>query len=197
MPTKTDAEPKGSTKNRAEPSTVLVRSRSVLWYRSDDMPLGEEALAHLDALYRVARRLTGGDERARDLVQDTFIRALAAQDQFERGTNLRAWLFRILRNAHVDDRRRARVAPFVDGEAPRPATPSDVEQVKSAVADDVERALASLGPDARTIILLDLEGFTETELARVLDCPVGTIKSRLSRARAALRERLADYRSDR
>src|SRR5207302_6039178 len=111
-----EAKGGGSTKKHVEPSPVVVRSRGVLWYRSSDMSFGDEALPHFDALYRVARRLTGNDERARDLVQDTFTRALAAQSQFERGTNLRAWLFRILRNAFVDDRRRARVAPFVDGD---------------------------------------------------------------------------------
>ncbi len=169
--------------------------------------LPHTAIDHLDGLYRVARNLTGRDDDAEDLVQETYARATAGWSRFAEGTNLRAWLFRILRNAFIDSYRRSRNSPFqagFDEEFQTPATSSDqdpirgdaeLERLRRVVTADIEGALASLGVDARTIILLDLEGFSETELAETLGCAVGTVKSRLARARATLRERLRDYGS--
>jgi RNA polymerase sigma-70 factor (ECF subfamily) len=163
------------------------------------------ALQFVDALFRFARHLTGRDEDADDLVQETYARALGATSQFVPGTNLRAWLFRILRNAYVDSYRRQRNSPIQanakHGDPPEPEISSsaplrgdaELERLRTVVADDIQTALASLSEDARSVILLDLEGLTETELATALGCPPGTIKSRLSRARAALRARLRDY----
>jgi RNA polymerase sigma-70 factor (ECF subfamily) len=166
-------------------------------------PIGEEALRHLDALHHFARYLSGRDQEAEELVQETYARALGASAQFAPGTNLRAWLFRILRNAFLDSRRRAKASPIIDGEPDDRAPDADplrgdaeLELLRSAVADDIEAALLALTPDARAIVLLDHEGLTETELAEVLGCAVGTVKSRLSRARADLRERLRDYAKD-
>jgi RNA polymerase sigma-70 factor (ECF subfamily) len=168
-----------------------------------EVPLARAVLEHTDALYRVARRLTGSDDDAADLVQDTFTRALAARSQFIPGSNLRAWLFRILRNAHVDLYRRARRSPIRasiedDGDvASEPLDPlrgdEELERLRRIVAEDIEAALLTLTVDARTVVLLDLEGLTETELSEVVGCSVGTVKSRLSRARAALRTKLRDY----
>lgn len=168
-------------------------------------PLPRAAFEHLDALFRLARRLTGDDDEAEDLVQETFARAMDKRAQFVPGTNLRAWLFRILRNLYIDGWRRAKASPvrerlgdedpaaegMVSGEPLR--GDEELERLRSVVADDIEAALRELSVDARTIVLLDLEGFTQEELAEVLACNVGTVKSRLSRARAKLRELLREY----
>jgi RNA polymerase sigma-70 factor (ECF subfamily) len=170
--------------------------------------LPRAALEHVDALFRLARHLTGRDEDAEDLVQETFARALGAGSQFKPGSNLRAWLFRILRNAHIDVYRRAHSSPirlslqdddFLNSSDARASATeplrgdAELDRLRGVVAEDIEAALASLSVDARTVVLLDLEGLTEAELAQVVGCTVGTVKSRLSRARAALRERLRDY----
>jgi RNA polymerase sigma-70 factor (ECF subfamily) len=171
--------------------------KSVLNGRS----LAEAALEHVDALYRLARRLADSPEMAEDLLQDTYARALGAAESFEAGTNLRAWLFRILRNAHIDSSRRRRNSPIAPGfdeescaETPDPLRgDEELDLLKKVVSGDIERALKTLSSDARTVILLDLEGFTESEMSEVLGCALGTIKSRLARARAALRKQLCDY----
>jgi RNA polymerase sigma-70 factor, ECF subfamily len=174
--------------------------------REESSPLlPRAALEHLDALHRLARHLTGDDEDAEDLVQDTYARALGARSQFISGTNVRAWLFRILRNLYIDDYRRARRNPVQASaddddlaDDPGPAREvlrgdEELERLRGVVAEDIEAALQSLSVDRRTVVLLDVEGFTEGEIAEVLGCSVGTIKSRLSRARATLRQRLRDY----
>ena len=167
--------------------------------------LPPSAFEHLDSLYRVARQLTGRDDDAEDLVQETYARAIAGAAQFRAESNPRPWLFRILRNAYIDSYRRGKKSPVRGGlddetEADSVAIgrdplrgDEDLERIRRAVAADIEAALASLGDEARAIILLDLEGFTELELAETLGCALGTVKSRLSRARANLRERLRDY----
>jgi RNA polymerase sigma-70 factor (ECF subfamily) len=170
--------------------------------RRDRAALGDASLAHLDALYNHARHLTGSDADADELVQETYARALARADSFV-GGNLKAWLFKILRNTFVDGYRRrqhaahtpAADAGLSDGAAEEPTLLDDAElgRLRRVVGSEIEAALASVAPEARAIILLEVEGFTEPEIAEVLDCPVGTVKSRLSRARALLREKLKDY----
>lgn len=164
--------------------------------------MGRQALAHADALYRFARRLTGDEADAEDLVQETFTRALGAAERFEPGTDLRAWLFRILRNLSLDARRRERRHPTV-AEAPLEALEAregapllgdpELDRLRGVVARDLERALASLPEAWRALVLLRLEGLGDQELAEVMACPVGTVKSRLARARAELRQRLRPY----
>jgi RNA polymerase sigma-70 factor (ECF subfamily) len=167
--------------------------------------LGPDALAYADTLYNLARYLTGGSADAEDLVQETYARAFAGAGQFTPGTNLKAWLFRILRNTYLSIYRRRRHNPVVGGldtVDPRgQETPAEewlrddleLDRLRKIVAEEIEEALLTLTEDARTVILLDLEGLSEVEVAEVMGCAVGTVKSRLSRARAALRRRLQDY----
>lgn len=167
--------------------------------------LGREALAYADTLFNLARYLTGNQADAEDLVQDTYARALQATAQFTPGTNLKAWLFRILRNTFISRYRRQRhdptiggldtVDPTAQGPAPEQWLRDDLElhRLRKVVAAEIERALMTLSEEARTVILLDLEGLTEGEVAQVLGCAVGTVKSRLARARATLRLLLKDY----
>jgi len=162
--------------------------------------VANEALAYVDALHNLARHLTGSQADAEDLVQETYARALKAEHQFTPGTNLKAWLFRILRNTFISLYRRRRHDPTIGGldtvdAYSQSATDEawlrdDLElgRLRKVVAEEIEAALMTLSEDARTVILLDLEGFTEVEVGEVLGCPVGTVKSRLSRALGRLRE---------
>jgi RNA polymerase sigma-70 factor (ECF subfamily) len=164
-----------------------------------------EALRHADALHHFAWYLCRDAVAAEDLVQETFARCFSAQSKFARGTNLKAWLCRILRNAFIDGRRRSRNNPVqrvLDAEDASDEDLSqdamlrgdiEIDRLRRIVAEDIEAALKQLSPDARMVVLMDLEGFTEAEMANVLGCAAGTVKSRLSRARRVLRECLKDY----
>jgi RNA polymerase sigma-70 factor (ECF subfamily) len=164
------------------------------------------ALAHLDSLYNFARWLTGSPTEAQDLVQETYLRALQAHRQFQPETNLRAWLFRIMRNRFIDEYwRRDREPLSADmlekeeaSEAPGGGDPLPgglgLEQHRALVRGDLNRALQALPEVYRTALLLaDVEGWTWEEAARVLDVPIGTVQSRVFRGRRALRALLKDY----
>jgi len=167
--------------------------------------VANDALAYVDALHNLARHLTGNQADAEDLVQETYARAIKAEHQFTPGTNLKAWLFRILRNTFVSLYRRRRHDPTVGGLDTVDAYSQgaideawlrddfELDRLRKVVAEDIEAALMTLSEEARTVILLDLEELTEVQVSEVLGCPVGTVKSRLSRARAALRLKLRDY----
>lgn len=167
-------------------------------------PSFEDALAYTDALYNMARHLTRNAADAEDLVQETYARAVRGWGMRDAAGSLAAWLFRILRNAWLDRKRHERRSPLendADGHPGEAAIVGDswfrndmeLEQMRGLVAEEIEAALGTLSDDARTVVLLDVEGFTESEMAHVLGCAVGTVKSRLFRARAVLRGRLADY----
>lgn len=171
------------------------------WRREDagESAFRRDALAHADALHGFARYLTGSTSDADDLVQDAYTRAFGAAEQFAPGSNLKAWLYQILRNLFIDHQRRGLKGPIApvsiddvdDAALASVALPSlDGDAVTSV---DLETAMLALPEVSRTVILLDLEGFDEGEMSAVLGCAPGTIKSRLFRARVALRELLKDY----
>ena len=162
--------------------------------------LVREALAYADGLHNLARHLSQNAAQAEDLVQETYARALGAAAQFTEGSNLRAWLYRILRNTFIDLHRREQRArtdggldTVVDENAPVVQGNAEPDQVRAVVGHEIEQAMMVLTDDARMAVLLDLEGWTESEIAECLGCATGTVKSRLFRARAALRERLRDH----
>jgi RNA polymerase sigma-70 factor (ECF subfamily) len=154
-----------------------------------------EALSHLDSVYRVALWLCGDPTEAQDLAQDTYERAWRARPRFTR-TNMRAWLLTILRHHFLNTRRRRSLAGEVPWEEvpvppadPMPALPPGL------VREDIQGALAKLPEDLRLVVVLaDVEELPMAEIAAVLDWPVGTVKSRLWRARAHLAHTLSDYR---
>ncbi len=167
-----------------------------------DDPVRREGLQHLDSLYTLARWLARDAREAEDLVQETYLRALRFAHQFTPGTNLRAWMFQILRNLHLTARRRrgrdralfSVPAGVAEGGPGPPDLPAPV-RVEAGVALDLDAALQQLPEEFRTAVLLaDLLGCSMAEVALIQGCPVGTVKSRLSRARGMLREMLRDYR---
>jgi RNA polymerase sigma-70 factor, ECF subfamily len=150
----------------------------------------------IPALRRFARALVGHPERADDLVQDTLERALTRLDSYTPGTNMRAWLFTILRNAHINELRRARTTATPDETLEALSPPAPAAQEHGLAVRDLERALARLTPEMREVLLLiGLEGMSYEEAADVLGAKVGTVKSRLCRGREALR-RLMDGEVD-
>jgi RNA polymerase sigma-70 factor, ECF subfamily len=162
--------------------------------------LMHDALAYADGLYNFARHLSHDAVAAEDLVQETYARALGAAEQFKEGSNLKAWLYRILRNTFLDLYRRDQRArthsgldTVVEERGPAGDESAPPRQEREVMAHELGRAMMSLTEEARVVVLLDLEGFSEAEMAECLGCAPGTIKSRLFRARAALRERLADH----
>lgn len=159
-----------------------------------------EALPYLEAVFNFARRLTGQDETAKDLAQDTFLRAYTKFDTFTPGTNCRAWLFTITYSLFVNQyhrgRRDPRLASFDEEQfVPHPPSAANVSTpARAAAAVDVEAALAKLPDDYRAAVsLVDVERLSYEDAAAVLGCPVGTIRSRLFRARKHLAAALRDY----
>jgi RNA polymerase sigma-70 factor (ECF subfamily) len=159
-----------------------------------------EMLPHLDAAYRVAWALSGNQQDAEDLVQETFLRAYRGYRRYRRGTNARAWLLTIMRNAFLNTRRAARSRPMAisleagEGtiDAPDRETPGPEEQVLSDFDRQVVlSALAELPEFLRSVLaLVDLAGMRYAEAAQVLQCPIGTVMSRLYRGRRELAKRL-------
>lgn len=168
----------------------------------------ELALSHLDPLYSAALRLTKNERDAEDLVQDTCMRAYRFFDKFERGTNIKAWLFKILTNTFINRyRRKVKERTVVEGVeresvhdqfVSRDATDfaANPEQYffDRLLSDDVLRAIDALPIDFRLVVILaDLQEFSYKEIAEILECPVGTVMSRLFRGRKLLQKTLREY----
>jgi len=158
------------------------------------------AMPHSRSLLRVARHLLSNQPAAEDLVQDTLLRAWRGFDQFQTGTNAKAWLFRIMFNAFHAQRRgtRSRALLVSLDHAGAEVDQSGGDGLGLSDAAAVSQALGSLSPEHRAVLFLGVvEGFTCREIAGILSIPIGTVMSRLSRARQALRERLAPADSSR
>lgn len=165
------------------------------------------ALPHLDGLYAAALRLTKNPRDAEDLVQDAVLRAYRFFDKFERGTNIRAWLYKILTNTFinryrrvtkertiVEDERDSVQDRLVSREAADQAENPEGAYFDRLLSDDVLRAIDSIPIDFRmAVILADLQDFSYKEIADILEVPVGTVMSRLFRGRRLLQKQLAEY----
>lgn len=166
------------------------------------------ALKHLDPLYSAALRLTKNERDAEDLIQDTYLRAYRFFDKFERGTNIKAWLFKILTNTFINRYRRSvkersivegseRDAvhdKFISREATEYAANPEQYFFDRLLSDDVLKAVDALPIDFRMVVILaDLQEFSYKEIAEILDVPVGTVMSRLYRGRRLLQKALASY----
>lgn len=166
----------------------------------------KEFLPHLEALHSFAFHLCFNEEDASDLVQETFMKAFRFIDKFEEGTNAKAWLFKILKNAYINQYRKdSRQPALVDYD--EVAVYSEEEEGPSTsyfdlreeifdqmMGDEVSTALNALPEEFRTVIwLCDIEGFSYEEISKIIDIPIGTVRSRLFRARNMLKEKLQDY----
>jgi RNA polymerase sigma-70 factor (ECF subfamily) len=165
-----------------------------------------EMMVHIKPLYHFAYRLTNDEDDANDLVQDTYLKAYRFITSFERGSNAKAWLFRILKNSFINNYRKNTKEPTqIDYEEAEvflntgKAVWSDSIDLRdkifrSLVGDEITNALNSLPVDFKTVIILcDIEEFSYEEIAKITDIPVGTVRSRLHRARKLLKEKLAVY----
>ncbi|HPN37920.1 MAG TPA: sigma-70 family RNA polymerase sigma factor [Melioribacteraceae bacterium] len=169
-----------------------------------------EVIPYSNSLYNFAFQMTGDSDEANDLVQETLIKAFRFFDRFERGTNIKGWLFRILKNSFINEFRKGVKGPArVDyddiqnfyesiSESEIKTKHYEEDAFNQLLDDDISTALEKLPEDFRTVIILnDLEGFTYEEIADFVDCPVGTVRSRLHRARKMLYSQLYDYAKNR
>jgi RNA polymerase sigma-70 factor, ECF subfamily len=167
------------------------------------------ALVHLDALYGAAHRLTRNPRDAEDLVQETILRAYRFWDGFQRDSNCKAWLFKILTNTFINSYQKQKRSREVLGAALAEQEATDgvlfhegaesqrdpeALLINHTVSEDVVRALASLPPEFRlAVVLCDIEGFSYKEIAEIMECPVGTVMSRLYRGRRLLKSSLYEF----
>jgi RNA polymerase sigma-70 factor (ECF subfamily) len=172
----------------------------------DRVRFEEESLDLADQVYRVARRMVSSREEAEDLMQETYARAFRSWKSFQPGTNLRAWLLRILTNLNIDRGRRVQRAPdtqpLEEGdyflynklEEVNPSGTEEERVIERLSQDDAVTALSAVPHDFRdVIVLVDIGDFSYNEAAQILDIPVGTVMSRLHRGRRILKRELADH----
>ncbi|MEA5154690.1 sigma-70 family RNA polymerase sigma factor [Raineyella sp.] len=187
-----------------DPATETPQERAARFER--------EAMPYLDQLYGAALRMTRNAADAEDVVQDAYAKAFASFHQFRPGTNIKAWLYRILTNSYINTYRRQQRRPQISGgedvedwQIAR-AADHDSTGLKSAETEaleqipdgDVSDALAQLSPERRmAVYLADVEGFSYKEIAEIMGTPIGTVMSRINRGRKQLRDLLADYAHER
>lgn len=165
-----------------------------------------EALPHMDILFNYALRMTGNPDDAKDLVQETFLKAYRFWDKYGKGTNIRAWLFRIMKNSYINRYRKETKEPetvdydeiqnFYNSIRYEASDQNDLQEkiFGGLLEDDVTKAMETLPEDFRTVVILcDIEDLSYEEIAEFVDCPVGTVRSRLHRGRKMLRAKLFEY----
>ncbi len=168
-----------------------------------------EAVPHMDILYNYALRMTSNVDDANDLVQETFLKAYRFWDKYEKGTNIRAWLFRIMKNSYINRYRKETKEPetvdyndiqnFYHTIRYASSDPNDLQEkiFGGLLEDDVARAIESLPEDFRTVVILcDIEGLSYEEISDFVHCPIGTVRSRLHRGRKMLRVKLLRYATE-
>jgi RNA polymerase sigma-70 factor, ECF subfamily len=169
-----------------------------------------EAYPHKDILFNFALRTTGDKDDAHDLLQETFMKAFRFWDKYEKGTNVRAWLFRIMKNSYINRYRKETREPgmvdyddvenFYDLIRDDSTDSNDLQKrmYSNMLSDEVIEALQSLPEDFRTVVILcDIEELTYDEISEFLNCPIGTVRSRLHRGRKMLEEKLHEYAKNR
>jgi RNA polymerase sigma-70 factor, ECF subfamily len=182
--------------------------------REDEMATGrnereqafeEQALVHTDELHRCGLRLTGNAADADDLVQETYLRAYRFWEKYEQGTNVRAWLFRIMRNCFINSYRKQSKAPTMkmyDETVPQVLADHDTEDTHTLKGlelhhhfdDEVAVAILDLAEEFRAVVVMsDIDGMTYQEIAGLVECPLGTVRSRLHRGRRLLQAKLSSY----
>lgn len=197
----------------AEPSSEgTTDENESLSPEEKDRVFRDEALPHLNALYNYARSISRSTEDAEDLVQETYLRAYRYFDQYTPGTNCKAWLFTILRNLYNTEYKKYKTSPDeVHYDSPEEIygqiknvdtsgmdrNPED-EFFENVMPDEIVEAIEDLPEEYRSCILLaDVEDFSYKEIAEILDVPIGTVMSRLHRARNILKKKLVDYARER
>lgn len=184
----------------------IVENPSKRSLKENNRIFQEEFMTHADALYNFGYHLTFNEDDAKDLVQETFMKAYRFIDSYIEGTNAKAWLFKIMKNAFINAYRKKSKRPMkVDYEEVVTYQNSDSgsyvqyidlrhEIFQGMLGDEVAHALNSLPVDFKTVVLLcDIEGFTYEEMAKIIDIPIGTVRSRLHRARNMLKDALREY----